>query len=73
MWDQLVCGLHSEGHQRRLLITKDLTFLEAVETALSMEAAEKDSKTLKRSKDASVNFKDSDIHRLEAVLTLLLI
>ena len=37
--DRLVCGLRSEGAQRRLLATKNLTLPEAVETAFSMEAA----------------------------------
>ena len=53
--DHLVCGLRSKGTQRRLLATKDLTLQEAVETALSMEAAEKDSRALQGGKDSSVN------------------
>ena len=53
--DRLVCGLCSEGTQRRLLATKDLTLQEAVKTALSMEDAEKDSKALQGGKDSSVN------------------
>ena len=44
--DYLVCELRSEGTQRRLLDTKDLTLQKAVETALSMKAAEKGSKAL---------------------------
>ena len=54
LWDRLVCGLHSEEAQRRLLATKNLTLSEAVETALSMEAAEKDSKALQGSRDSSI-------------------
>ena len=53
--DCLVCKLCLEGTQRRLLATKDLTLQEAVNTALSMEAAEKDSKPLQGGKDSSVN------------------
>lgn len=53
--DRLVCGLRAEGTQRKLLAIKDLTLQEAVETALSMEAAEKDSQALKGSKDSSVH------------------
>ena len=53
--DCLVCGLHSEGTQRRLLATKDLTLQEAVETALSMEAANKGSRASQGGKDSSVN------------------
>ena len=44
--DRLICGLHAEGTQRRLLTTKNLTLQEAIETALAMEVADKDSKTL---------------------------
>ena len=54
LWDRLVCGLHSEGAQRRLLATKNLTLSEAVETVLSMEAAEKVLKALQGSKDFSI-------------------
>ena len=52
--DQLVCGLHAEVTQRRLLTMKNLTLQEAIETALSMEAAEKDSKALQGSKDSNI-------------------
>ena len=52
--DQLVCGLLAEGTQRRLLATKSLTIQEAMETALAMEAAEKDSKDLQGNRDSSV-------------------
>ena len=37
--NRLFCGLRSEGAQRRLLVTKNLTLPEAMETALTMEAA----------------------------------
>ena len=52
--DRLVCGLHAEVTQRRLLTIKNLTLQEAIETALSMEAAEKDSKALQGSKDSNI-------------------
>ena len=54
LWDRLVCGLHAERTQRRLLTTKNLTLQEAIETALAMEAADKDSKTLQGSKGSNV-------------------
>ena len=40
--DRLVCGLRSTQIQKRLLSQKKLTFKTALETALSMEAAAKD-------------------------------
>ena len=54
LWNRLVCGLHAEGTQRRLLTTKNLTLQEAIETALTMEAADKDSKTLQGSKGSNI-------------------
>ena len=44
--DRLVCGIHDQGIQRRLLQQTDLTFDKALEVALASEAAEKDSKRL---------------------------
>ena len=38
--DRLVCGIHSESTQRRLLAEADLTLARAIEVAQSMEAAE---------------------------------
>ena len=52
--DKFVCGLHSEGTQRRLLTVKNLTLQESIETALSMEAAENDSKALQGSKGSNI-------------------
>ena len=52
--DRLVCGLHAEVTQRRLLTIKNLMLQEAIETALSMETAEKDSKALQGSKDSNI-------------------
>ena len=52
--DWLVCGLHAEGTQRKLLTIKNLTLQEAIETALSKEAAEKDSKALQGSKGSNI-------------------
>ena len=52
--DCLVCGLRAEGTQRRLLTIKNLTLQEAIETALSMEPAEKDSKALQGSKGSNI-------------------
>ena len=39
--DRLVCGMRSQGAQRRLLAEPDLTLDKALEIALAMEAAEK--------------------------------
>ena len=44
--DRLVCGVHSEALQKVLLSTKDLTFKAAMEKALSMEAADHNTKEL---------------------------
>ena len=44
--DRLVCGINHEGIQRRLLSEKYLTFDNALEIALAMEAAAKDTKDL---------------------------
>lgn len=54
LWDRLVCGLHSEGAQRRLLATKNLALQEAVEAILSMKAPEKDPKALQGSKESNI-------------------
>ena len=45
--DHLVCGLHSESIQKRLLSEADLTLAQAVEIAQSMEAADKNAQGLK--------------------------
>ena len=42
--DRLVCGINHEGIQRRLLSEKNLTYDNALEIALAMEAAAKDTK-----------------------------
>ena len=44
--DRLVCGVNHEGIQRRLLSEKDLTYEKALEIALAMEAAAKDTRDL---------------------------
>ena len=53
--DRLVCGLRSEGTQKRLLAIKKLTLQEAMDLAQAMETADKNSKALQGSKDATVN------------------
>ena len=45
--DRLVCGVRYVGIQKRLLAEKDLTYEKAYELALTMEAAERDTKDLK--------------------------
>ena len=47
--DRLVCGLRSEGIQKRLLTETDLTLKRAVELAQGMEAADRNAKSLKGS------------------------
>ncbi len=44
--DRLVCGVRHEGIQKRLLSEKDLTFETAYDLALSIETAERDSKSI---------------------------
>ena len=44
--DRLVCGINHEGIQRQLLSEKNLTYNNALEIALAMEAAAKDTKDL---------------------------
>ena len=44
--DKLVCGMNHKGIQRCLLAEKDLTYDKALEIALTMEAAAKDTKDL---------------------------
>ena len=51
--DRFVCGLKSEAIQRRLLSEEKLLLKKAVETALAMESAEKNTKSLKPSLDSA--------------------
>lgn len=44
--DQLVCGMHNEGIQKRLLTEDKLTLARALEIAISMETATKDASEL---------------------------
>ena len=44
--DRLVCGISNKAVQRRLLQEKALNFDKALEMALAVEAAEKDSRCL---------------------------
>ena len=50
--DRLVCGLRSESTQRRLLAEKDLSLQKAMEIAQGMEAADRNTKSLKGSTPA---------------------
>ena len=45
--DRFVCGLCSEAMQRRLLLEKGLSYRKAMDVALAMEAAERETKALK--------------------------
>ena len=44
--DQLVCGINDVGVQRKLLSEKELTFKRAVELAIGVETAERESKAM---------------------------
>lgn len=46
--DRLVCGMHNESVQRRLLTEKDLTLQKALELAIAMETASKDAMQLQK-------------------------
>ena len=56
--DRLVCGMHCQRTQKRLLSDKDLTLERAVAIAVSMETATKDALELQR------KAVDSDIHKM---------
>ena len=56
--DRFVCGLKSEAIQRRLLSEEKLLLKKAVETALAMESAEKNTKSLKPSLDSAGIYRD---------------
>ena len=47
--DRFVCGLRHEAIQRRLLSEADLSYAKAMEIASAMEAADRDTKSLKGS------------------------
>lgn len=55
--DRLVCGMHNESIQRRLLTEKDLTLARALEIAVAMETASKDAILLQKEvpKECTVN------------------
>lgn len=46
--DRLVCGMHCQSTQKRLLSEKDLTLEKALATAVSMEAANRDAQVLQK-------------------------
>ena len=58
--DRLVCGLRSEGTQKRLLAEADLNLAKALEIAQSMEAADRNTQRLKGSTEPQ---RISDIRR----------
>jgi len=58
--DRLVSGLRSQGIQRRLLGEDDLQWTRAVELAISMETADRDSSELNRPKNGN-----GDVHQFE--------
>ena len=57
--DRLVCGLHSEGTQRKLLTEADLSLNRAYKIAQGMEAAQKQASELHASRVPEVRFVDT--------------
>ena len=53
--DHIVCGLHSESTQKRLLAEDDLTLAKTIEIAQGMEAAECNAVRLKGSSKLTIN------------------
>ena len=60
--DRLICGLRSEGTQKRLLVEAELTLTKALEIAQRMEAADRNTQRLKQ-KGNSDPLRVSDVHR----------
>ena len=53
--DCIVCGLHSESTQKRLLAEDDLTLAKTIEIAQGMEVAERNTVHLKGSSELTIN------------------
>ena len=64
--DRLVCGLHNELIQKRLLSEPDLSLAKASEIALAMEVAAKDTLELQGNinKESEVNKINKDSERV---------
>ena len=65
--DRLVCGLHNESIQKRLLSEADLTFKRATEIAVAMETAAKDASELqnqRRQDPSELRRNDTEVHRM---------
>ena len=58
LWDRFVCGIQDAAIQRRLLAEKELTLAKAMDLALSMEAAEKNTRSVKARIRLSRRFKN---------------
>ena len=63
--DRFVCGLCSEAMQRRLLSEKGLSYRKAMDVALAMEAAERETKALKPATSTIHKFASQDSRRKE--------
>ena len=63
--DRFVCGLCSEAMQRRLLSEKGLSYRKAMDVALAMEAAERETKALKHAASTIHKFASQDSRRKE--------
>ena len=50
--DRLVCGLRSEGIQKKLLTEADLSLAKAIDLSVGMEAADRNAKSLKETETA---------------------
>lgn len=53
--DRFVSGIRGEACQRRLLSENNLTFARAVEIAVSMETADKDTQQLRRTDESATS------------------
>ena len=63
--DRFVCGLCSEAMQRRLLSEKGLSYRKAMDVALAMEAAERETKALKPAASTIHKFASQNSRRKE--------
>ena len=63
--DRFVCGLRSEGMQKKLLIEAELTFQRAIEIAQSMESAATKAKELQSHSPAAAQGQGQAVHVLQ--------
>ena len=63
--DRFVCGLKSEGMQKKLLIEAELTFKRAIEIAQSMESAASKAKELQSHSPAAAQGQGQAVHTVQ--------